>query len=223
MVWITVLALVIAAAVFLGQQDIFDNSPASSGIQGSGHAATETRDVARFSALDLAGSNNVIVRVGGKQSVVVHADDNLIDTVTTQVDSGRLVIGTAGSFTTKSRMYVDITVPSLDALILSGSGNLVADQIDAEKLTVTLAGSGVVRAAGTVTRLDATLKGSGDVQLGGLVARDAHAVVDASGRIVVNATNSLDAAVRGSGVILYSGSPEHVTKNVTGSGAIVGG
>jgi len=221
MVWLTLVVLVAAAVVILA---VRDDSGTSSGIQGSGNAATETRHVAPFSQLDLAGSNNVIVHLGGKQSVVVHADDNLIDTVTTQVQAGRLVIGTsAGSFTNKSRMYVDVTVPALDALVLSGSGNLIADGIDAQKLTVTLAGSGVVHASGTVKRLDAALKGSGDVQLGGLVARDAHAVVDASGRIVVHATNSLDAAVRGSGVILYRGSPAHVTKNVTGSGAIVGG
>jgi hypothetical protein len=223
MVWLTILALVIAAAVFLGQQDVFDNSPASSGIEGSGNAATETRHVAPFSTLDLAGSNNVIVHTGGKQSVVVHADDNLIDTVTTQVHGDRLVIGTAGSFTTKSPMHVDVTVPSLGALVLSGNGNLIADGIDVRTLKVTLAGNGVVRASGTAARLDISLKGSGDVQLGQLVARDAHAVVDASGRIAVNATNSLDAAVRGSGLILYSGSPAHVTKTVTGSGAIVGG
>lgn len=216
---LTALVLVVAGVVLLVQQDVFRSS-GSNGIQGSGIAATETRDLAAFSKLDLAGSNNVTVRVGGVQSVVVHADDNLLKAVTTQVQAGSLVIGTTGSFTTKAPMSVEITVPWLDTLTLSGSGTLAADQVQAQQLTVTLSGSGVVRASGTVTRLDVFLNGSGDVQLGQLVARDVHAVLNTTGRIVVNATNSLEASVRGSGAILYRGNPAHVTKSVTGSGAI---
>ncbi len=45
----------------------------------------------------------------------------------------------------------------------------------------------------------------------------------ASGLIVVTATGSLDAAVRGSGAIVYHGDPKHVTQNVTGSGSITTG
>jgi Putative auto-transporter adhesin, head GIN domain len=217
---LTALMLVVAGGVvLLVQQDVFRSS-SSNGIQGSGTAATETRDLAAFSKLDLAGSNNVTVRVGGEQSVVVHADDNLLQSVTTRVQAGSLVIGTTGSFTTKAPMSVEITVPSLDTLTLSGSGTLAADQVQAQQLTVTLSGSGIVRASGTVTRLDVSLNGSGDVQLGQLVARDVHAVLNTTGRIVVNATNSLDASVRGSGAIVYSGNPAHVTKSVTGNGAI---
>ncbi len=77
-----------------------------SGVQGSGVAATQTRAVARFSGLDLAGANNVTVTVGAPQSVVVHADSNLITHVTTRVVAGTLVIGDTGSFTTRTPMSV---------------------------------------------------------------------------------------------------------------------
>src|SRR5262245_51190311 len=52
---------------------------------GSGVAATQARSVAPFTGVDLAGANNVVIRVGAKQSVVVHADDNLLRRVTTRV------------------------------------------------------------------------------------------------------------------------------------------
>lgn len=65
-----------------------------SGVQGSGIAATQTRTVARFSSLELAGSNSVTVVVGARQSVVVHADSNLISHVTTQVVAGSLSLRT---------------------------------------------------------------------------------------------------------------------------------
>ena len=56
---------------------------ACGGTAGSGVAATQTRDLVAFSGVDLAGNSIVAVHVGGKQSVVVHADSNLLRQVTT--------------------------------------------------------------------------------------------------------------------------------------------
>jgi hypothetical protein len=195
----------------------------SSGVQGSGIPATQTRSVARFSSLDLAGSNNVTVVVGAPQSVVVHADSNLISHVTTHVGAGTLVIGDTGTFTTKSPMSVDVSVPSLAAVTLSGSGQISVSGINAPRLTVLVPGSGQLSASGTVTRLDVTLDGSGRAQLSQLLARDVHAVLPGSGLIQVTSTTSLDAAVPGSGAIMYGGNPPHVTTGVTGSGAVIPG
>jgi hypothetical protein len=214
----------VLGGLLLARLDVFDRSSESTGVQGSGNASTEWRDVAAFSGVELAGSNNVVVRVGGARGVVVHADDNLLEHVTTDVQAGTLVIGeTPGSFTTKSPMYVEVTAPTLDSLVLSGSGVVSVTRVDAARLKVSLPGSGVVRASGKATRLDVTLGGSGDAQLQSLPADDVTARVTGSGRILVNATGSLDASVSGSGAVMYVGSPEHVTKNVTGSGAVIGG
>jgi hypothetical protein len=193
-----------------------------SGVQGSGVAATQSRVLPTFSSLDLAGSNNVTVAIGGRQSVVVHADSNLIRYVTTRVTAGTLVIGTTGSFTTRNPMSVEVSVPSLAAVTLSGSGKISVTGINAPRLTVTLPGSGRLDASGTATQLDVTLGGSGLAQLESLAARDVHAVVAGSGLIRVTATASLNAAVTGSGAIIYSGNPQ-VTSSVTGSGTVTHG
>ena len=195
----------------------------SSATEGSGVAATQAREVAAFQSVDLAGSNNVVIRVGEKQSVVVKADDNLLDRVTTEVHSGELVIAnTPGSFTTKSPMRVEIDVPALDAVTLSGSGNIVVTGVDAKRLVVHLPGSGTLTGDGAATHLDIAVGGSGMVQLTRLVASDVRADVSGSGSIFVTATKRLDASVSGSGAILYTGSPQDVSRNVTGSGAITG-
>jgi hypothetical protein len=205
--------------------DVFGGSSSSSSptSEGSGVPATQARDVAAFNSVELAGSNNVVIRVGEKQSVVVRADDNLIDRVTTEVQSGKLVIAnTPGSFTTKSPMSVEVDVPTLTALTLTGSGNIVVDGIAAETLEVTLPGSGTLTGSGSATRLDVTVGGSGTVQFTRLVANDVRAVLSGSGSIFITATKTLDASVSGSGSILYAGNPQDVTKRVSGSGAITG-
>lgn len=193
----------------------------STGVEGSGVAASETRVVDPFGSVELAGSNNVVVRVGEQQSVVVRADDNLLDRVTTEVQSGKLVVGnTPGRFSTKSPMSVEVSVPTLSALTLSGSGNIVVDGLEAESLTATLLGSGTMTASGTATRLGVTVSGSGMVQFGRLVASDVQAVVSGSGTVFVTATESLDASVPGAGTIVYAGNPPDVTRSITGTGAI---
>jgi hypothetical protein len=225
--WLGIAALAfVAGGLAVGllyHYDVF-GSTSSSGIDGSGVPATQTRQVAQFSGVELAGANNVVVRVGKKQSVVVHADDNLLDRVTTVVQSGRLVIGNEpGSFSTKSPMVVEVGVPSLDTLTLSGSGNISVEGVAAKALDVGLPGSGMLSGTGAADRLDITVGGSGTVQFTQLPAKHVRAGVSGSGSIFVTATKSLAASVSGSGAIIYAGSPGEVTRNITGSGAITGG
>jgi hypothetical protein len=217
-----VIAAVILAAAGVALL-VHGTGSSSTGVQGSGIAATQTRTVPGFSGVDLAGSNNVTVVVGAPQSVVVHADSNLIGHVTTQVVAGTLVIGDTGSFTARAPMSVEVSVPSLTTLNLSGDGQISVTGINVPQLTAIVSGSGLLSAAGTANRLDVTLSGAGQAQLSQLTARDVHAVVTGSGLIQVNATTSLDAAVPGTGAIVYSGNPPQVTTSVTGTGAVTQG
>ena len=218
------LVLVALGVVLLVRHDVFQSSSGSSSAHGSGVAVTQTRSLASFTGIELAGSNVVSIRVGSKQSVVVHADDNLLRRVTTRVKAGTLVVGnTPGSFTTKSPMSVEISVPSLRALDLAGSGVISVSGIQTRSLTARVSGSGVLVARGSAAQLDVAVSGSGDARLAALVARDVRAVVRGAGRILVTATESLDAAVPGTGAITYSGNPAHVTTSVTGVGAVIQG
>lgn len=188
-----------AVVVLGGHHGSTGSSPGT--LQGSGIAAEQTRAVPPFTGVELAGSNDVAVKVGGPQRVVVHADTNLLRHVTTVVRGGKLLIADRASFTARTPMHVEVTVPALDTAILSGSGNVVA--------------------VGAVGRLTALLPGSGNLQLGGLTARDVTATISGSGTIVVRATRSLHASVSGSGAIFYAGRPGVVTTSVTGSGTVV--
>jgi hypothetical protein len=192
---------------------------------GSG-VVTQTRSTPAFDAVELAGSNLVAVRVGAQQSVVVHARRQMLGRITTQVHSGTLVISDVPArHPLKGPMHVSITVPSLNSLTISrdGSGMLTVTGIDSPGVTVNLAGSGLMSASGTATRVNVTLGGSGNADLSQLIARDVNAVVSGSGRIAVTATASLSAAVPGSGVVQYGGNPARLATSVTGSGVVVPG
>lgn len=153
-----------------------------SGVRGSGIAATQTRAVGPFSSIDLAGGNNVEVVVGGARFVVVHADSNLIDHVQTCAVSGTLVVTNSGSYSTNSPMSVEVSVPSLAAVKLSGDGMISVSGIKSQQLNVTVPGDGALYASGTVARLDVTPSGDGEAQPGNLTARQVHSLAEHANR-----------------------------------------
>lgn len=215
---VTVLAFAAGVtALLLATRDSSSSGP----VEGSGVAATVVRDVPAFRSFELAGSNQVSIHVGRSRSVVLRGDNDLLPLVRTRVVAGTLVVSNTRSFTTNAPMSVDVTVPSLRGVRITGAGTVSVDGLVARRLSVSLKGSGLILVSGRATRLDASLRGTGDVELVGLVARDVHALVAGTGRIAVTATRSLEASVTGTGEIAYGGNPRQITRSVTGTGAIV--
>ena len=62
-------------------------------------------------------------------------------------------------------MTVDVTVPTLETVVLSGSGVVAVEGVTAERLVVRAPGSGVLTISGTAEQLDVSLTGSGDLRL----------------------------------------------------------
>ena len=147
---LTALGVLLLAAILIALlvDRVFFSSSSPAGT-GSGVAATQARSLPPFTAVDLTGINNVIVRVGASQSVIVHADTNLLNRVTTRVRSGRLEIGTTpGNLSAKTPMFVTINTPTLESVRLQGDGNIAVTGIDAASLTLEL------REAATSTRAE---------------------------------------------------------------------
>jgi Putative auto-transporter adhesin, head GIN domain len=216
---VLVVAALVAAAVVLAL--VLDDASETTGtVQGSGVAATDGRELPPFTAVDLAGANEVRIGVGGEQRVAVRGDDNLVALVTTEVSDGTLVIDQTEPFSSSTSMSVEITVPTLDRAILAGAGTMTVDGHELETLALTLSGSGTLRGAGAAQELVVDLSGTGDVQLETLVAEAATVTLSGTGTVEVHVTRSLDALVSGSGTIAYSGDPQDVRSAVTGTGTV---
>jgi putative autotransporter adhesin-like protein len=218
---IAALALLAVGVLLLVRHDGRHTTP-SSGVEGSGVAVTESRKLPPFSKVDLAGANSVAVHVDGAQAVTIRGDDNVVPLITTEVRDGELVVGQRRSFTAKGELRVEVSVPSLDAVTISGAGVLDVDGVRGSRFTVSVPGTGMLTGSGAVEALEATLAGSGELRLQDLAARDVTARLSGTGRVVVNATRTLDASLSGSGLILYSGAPSTVSRDVSGVGAVVG-
>jgi len=189
-------------------------------LRGSGTPVTQGRDVAEFKAIVVRGFADVHARIGTQQRVDVRTDDNLVEKVRTEVRDGTLFVDLErGSYQFRSGVVVDVTVPSLDRLEISGSGDATSDGLGAGSLVLGLSGSGNIVANGTVGALTADVSGSGDLDLSRVVARAATVSISGSGDIEVQATETLDANISGSGDVLYRGSAV-VHSSVSGSGEV---
>ncbi|HVS18184.1 MAG TPA: head GIN domain-containing protein [Planctomycetota bacterium] len=199
---------------------IGDTSCSLNTVYGSGVAATESRSVPDFSAVEVRGSADVVARVGGGTSLELVGDDNLLQYVTTEVEDGKLVISMQpGSYDFDVDLVVTLSTPRLESLAVMGSSDSEISGLSGGDLALSIAGSGEVRARGSVDSLRVSIRGSGDMLLEELEASAASVSIAGSGDVRLFARESLDVGISGSGDVRYLGKPK-VSRSIAGSGNV---
>lgn len=208
-------------------------------VKGTGPVARKTLTVAPFHGVELTGALDVTITKGAQQKVEVEAQANLAELVELEVRNGICHITTSESYSTTKPFIVHVTIPALDHVTLSGSGDVistttfepddlhvvvrgsgdVALNVNAGTVKAELSGSGEIKLVGTATSLDAQVKGSGDIKAGNLKVAIANAQVVGSGDVTVQ-TGTLNAQITGSGDVKYKGAKPTITSKVTGSGSV---
>ena len=202
----------------------------------------EMRDTSSFDAIRLNGSMDIKISVGGKQSVKVIADSDIIEHIETEVRGDTLHVGLEnGHYGRIKVMRVEITVPSLTAAGLYGSGDLTVtgakadhfemdlrgsgdayfSKADFAELNINLKGSGDIEMKGACGAVSIELQGSGDIENGDLECRTADVSLRGSGDIEFFASEAADVEIHGSGDIVVRGEPAKINSRVRGSGDIV--
>lgn len=201
----------------------------ASAVSSAAHAkrVEEPRKLPSFSKVEASGSSDVIIKVGPKQTVVVHAEDDEIDEIKTEVDNGELKIWRKSSrhlsFGNHSARIV-ITVPALTRLVSQGSGDASVANMKAKKFRLIQQGSGDVDITGTCDEIDITSQGSGDLESARLNCARIEANLRGSGDMDLDAVKSttfeLDAV--GSGDVTVKGSCQDFELDHKASGDVDG-
>lgn len=103
---------------------------------------------------------------------------------------------------------------------VSGSGNinLSANVDDAAEFGIS--GSGKIKARGSADRVKADISGAGKVLAADLQADRCEVRISGSGDVEINVKSELDADISGSGSVSYTGNPNKVNSNSSGSGKV---
>ncbi len=207
----------------------------------------ETRTVAAFTAVEMAGASRVVLTQGSPQKVEIEGAAAAVARFETSVKNGRLYLadqpapgGRPYSGDRDGTVTVYVTAPTLNALAVSGSGEmLVEGPLKADVLDLALSGSGGMRVAGLVAntlrtaasgsgsmtlsgdvpRLDAAMSGSGNLIAKTLKTKTASISLSGSGNAGLFVTGELNAALRGSGNVRVAGGAT-VRSSTKGSGRV---
>jgi hypothetical protein len=208
----------------------------------SAQAGNRSFAVDGFDRILLAGSTDVDVRVGPRTAVTATGDAADLDRLEIRVQDGTLFIGTKpGRWTWRSRggIRVAVSSPALVAATINGSGDMTVDRLSGERfdgrvsgsgalqladvavqtMSLSIAGSGGVRAAGRCGAADIRLSGSGDVAADRLASETLSVSVSGSGDVAAGARQTADLSVSGSGSIRTTGGARCTTRKA-GSGTI---
>ena len=114
--------------------------------------------------------------------------------------------------------YVTVTVPSLNALRMEGSGDVEASGIAAGAFDINQEGSGDLEISGKCDNLTLDHEGSGDIDARQLSCARAVLDLEGSGDVEINVSETLELNHAGSGDLDVWGSPRLSKFRFSGSG-----
>ncbi len=219
----------ISSVTSSSSRSVMEGSPSSSQVTSSAkesgkdttNVVEESRDVSGFDEVELRGVGNLSIEQTGSESLVVEAEEDVLPKLTTEVVNDRLIIGPKPGTTVQTTKPINykLTVEALDALEVSGSGDVEAQGINTDRLAVTIGGAGDVKAGGEADKQEIDISGSGAYRAENLESKEAKIGVSGAGSAIVNASEKLDANVSGAGSVEYLGDPT-VEQDVSGAGRV---
>jgi hypothetical protein len=199
---------------------LFGVAGCGSGVAGSGHVRTETRNVRGFDAVELSRIGSLAIRQSDVDSLQVQADDNILPLVTSDVAGETLRLGIQpGTTIDPTTLRYLVTVQRLRGVSVSGVGDVAATGVDSPLVSVDLSGAGHLTLSGRVASQTVRLSGTGSYDGSNLASLDAHVAVSGTGSALVDASRTLDAEISGAGSVEYLGNPR-VTQSVSGTGIV---
>lgn len=212
-------------------------------VIGTGPQIADPRPLSDFSSISLAMDATVNITQDSFYKVEVLAQHNIADEILTTQSGQHLTIRHRNNVIIKSSpITINITMPSLKALnvsgsgaiqlinslgcgdldlTVSGSGDIDIPVLDAQSVSTSISGSGKINvASGQATALNSKISGSGDLSMLNVMCDQVNTVTSGSGTTKVYAVNSLFAKISGSGDVYYRGNPS-VEVEISGSGKLI--
>lgn len=211
-------------------------------ITGSGNVITENRKIDQtFTGIDVSNGIDVIIQQGNTIEVIVEADDNLQDEITTTVKNGILVIECEyNSFLDVSSKKVIVKMPKIDQLesssassitsemtiktnaidISSSSGSSVDLKINADKLSCKASSGSDITLTGLALELNAKASSGSDIDAKDMPANKVVAKSSSGSSIEVNPILELQADASSGSSINYVKTPKKISRE-SSSGASI--
>lgn len=170
-------------------------------VTGNGNIISDERTVDEFNTVELLGAANAEIIHGNEFSVSVKCYENIVPLVKTTVSDGKLTVSTIKDINlANTSIEIQITCPALQAVTLSGAGNMVISSFHQPNMKV-------------------SLNGAGNAKFSDSECDTVYATLSGAGNMHVNAKSYLEATLNGVGNIEYAGDPV-VQSKISGVGNV---
>jgi len=212
-------------------------------VEGNGVTDTREKALQSFDELEVSGSFKVILVPSDNYKAVIEADENLHEYILVDQDGDRVKIRMKNNVNVKNHSSIKIKVygTEIRRLELAGSCQLKSEGVmeNANRMELTIAGSGEADIEVKTPEIKVSIGGSGNVKIGGktrelklniagsgdfegekLLSENADISIAGSGTARVFTSLDLKVSIAGSGDVFYAGNPANVKKSVAGAGNI---
>jgi hypothetical protein len=208
-------------------------------IVGKGEILTENRKVKSFDAIEISSAFDIELTQGNTESLVIEAQENVMEHVRTEVIGNTLKIYIKGNLRKVKDLKAIISFKMIDRIELSGACDLqsmnkfelkdleldlsgateVNLNLDATTIRVDASGASEIHMDGNAMELELDISGASEINTLDLVVEDVF--VDASGAsdVKVFAKRELRVDASGATSVRYKGSPQ-VSLDASGASSI---
>jgi hypothetical protein len=207
---------------------------------GSGNVIRQERKVSSFNGIDVSGAFDVKLTQGTSNSVIVEADDNLMDLIRTEVRGNTLMIDNKKPIHHSKSLKIFITFTELKSIDLSGavdiesqgkltlpelaiSGSGASDaklDMDVQKLGIDCSGGSKLRLTGSAKDVDVDASGAVDLFAFDFPAENYKLDISGAGKAEINVSKNLKVDISGAASVHYKGSPANIYQDISGAGSV---
>ena len=200
-------------------------------VNGSGKLAQKTIALSGITEVELTTIGELTIQMGDPESLVIEAEDNLLEFFETAVDGNIVIIKTRPntSIRTNRPVKYTLTLKSVIDLATSSSGNITAPALQVNEMYLTVNSSGGITVAGLqaskvqasinssgnikigpgqVVQQTINLSSSGNYQAGELQSESVQCSINSSGDATLWVTDRLTGSLSSSGNLKYYGNPQ---------------
>lgn len=193
-------------------------------LTANGEQISTARELNNFSTIRSSGAHRIHIKYGTEFKVVLKGSNNLLPYFKTEVSNNKLYLGYENANIERDDVQVEVTLPLIRGIALSGSSKV---NIDGEfpavnVFTSDISGSATVTLTNNLSAddLDVTISGSGEMDLEKLTVKHASINISGSGNARVQVRDEMKATIIGSGKVYYLGNPT-IDSRISGSGKII--
>lgn len=212
-------------------------------LEGSGKSTTKEIKVADFTSVEVSSAFLVEIRQGETFRTTISADDNVIEHIKADKKDATLKIHMDAnnlSVRGKQRWKVEITMPTLEGLRLSGASTVtfsgfksgkdfkahltgackLEGKIEAGKIDLDLTGASKAKLAGSAKEAKLVATGASQVNLEDFALGQADVQLSGASSAKVNAKDKLDYRLSGASRLTYQGNPTIGKSEKTGASSV---